>query len=105
MPAKMFSVSLLLCSLFIHQSPTALNAQTIYWKKDYIRDSSGSTIAVATPQPTDTAPPSNRGTPSSSVPKPADSLERNVSSRKDGAVEVWSAEGRVAEMLILLSLQ
>jgi chitodextrinase len=67
MPAKMFSISLLLCSLFVLLVPTALNAQTIYWKKDYIRDSSGSTIAVATPQPSDTTAPNVPGTPTSTT--------------------------------------
>jgi hypothetical protein len=38
--------------------PNDLNAQTtIYWKKDYITDGSGATIAVATPVPSDTTAP------------------------------------------------
>lgn len=32
--------------------------QTVYWTRDYIRDESGNTIAIATPRPTDTTPPS-----------------------------------------------
>lgn len=45
---------------------SAAFAQTIYWKKDYIRDASGAAIAVATPAPSDDDVPSTPGTPTQS---------------------------------------
>jgi len=65
MVTRLLAHFLLICILLVFVAPSSLNAQTIYWKKDYIKDASGSTIAVATPQPTDTTAPGPPGTPSS----------------------------------------
>ena len=50
---------IVLSLLFVLFSSAIASAQsTIYWNRDYIRDANGSVIAVATPQPSDTAAPS-----------------------------------------------
>jgi chitodextrinase len=56
--------SIVLASLILNASRA--EAQTIYWKKDYIRDASGAAIAVATPAPSDTTVPTTPGQPSTS---------------------------------------
>ena len=66
MLARLLTRSLLLCCIAFIVCPELLNAQTIYWKKDYITDGSGATIAVASPQPTDTMAPSTPGNLSTS---------------------------------------
>ena len=67
MVTRLLAQCLLICIVSAFVVPSTLNAQTIYWKKDYIKDASGSTIAVATPQPTDTTAPDPPGTPSSTT--------------------------------------
>src|SRR5262245_255357 len=52
------SLHLLGAALLLICIPAISVAQTIYWKKDFIKDPGGGMIAVATPQPNDTTAPS-----------------------------------------------